>query len=210
MGLFETLFHKRAKRSIQDPDFGLLEEREHGSWEGKHLELWGYTSIQIMIASTSEGPAMEHRLFIQALQSNRDDIRAKIESAIVQEAAKTTSHRALSSLSIFYLATRSQTWRVWHDVEGEDIMYGAEIKKWQASYRLQKIDDQRIVPRRRFAACGPSSLAREEEPGVRDRWPPAHRSTAALVRKRRIKIHDKKIMSFIFLGALRSRNGTSW
>ena len=100
--------------------------------EGQNLELWGYSSIQVMLDSTSEEPAMEHRLFLQALLSNRDDIRAKIESAIVQEATKTTSHRGPLKLTSLFLPSspNSQTWRVWYDIEGEDhYWYGAEITK---------------------------------------------------------------------------------
>lgn len=135
MSLFHNLFCKRPKRSIQDPDFGFIEERRRGFWEGQNLELWGYSSIQVMIDATREGPATEHRSFLNALQFNRDGIRETIEAAIVKESTKTTSHRGPLKLTSIFLPSspKTQTWRVWYEFEGEDdYSYGAEITKWKS------------------------------------------------------------------------------
>lgn len=134
MGLFEKLFRKRARRLIEDPDFGPIEERGTDSWEGQSLEIWGYSSIQIMIDAGPEGPSSEQRSFFQTLRSNREDIRARIESAVTREAAKTTPRRGPLKLTSIFLpnSPERQTWRVWYEIEGEDrYWYGAEIAKGQ-------------------------------------------------------------------------------
>jgi hypothetical protein len=135
MGLIERIFRKRARRFLEDPDFGPLEERSPGSWEGQSLNLWGYSSIQVMIDADPEGPSTAHRSFLRTLRSNPGDIRSKIESAIARQMAETTPRTGpLKLTSIFFPhSPEEQTWRVWYDVEGEEhYWYGAEITKWQS------------------------------------------------------------------------------
>ena len=134
MSLFQSLFGKRSKRSLEDSDFGRINERKPNNWEGNNFELWGYSSIQVILDGTPEGPTPEQRSFIKALRTNPEEIRERIERVVEQEARETASKPGSLKLTSIYLPEipPDQMWRVWYDVEQEDhYCYGAEIKGWQ-------------------------------------------------------------------------------
>jgi len=129
-----NLFGKRPKRIIEDHDFGRIEEYKKGQWEGKDFRLWGYASLHVLIDSDSEGPLPEQRAFVQALRSEPRQIRERIESAVVELSKKTSSAKGPLKLTGICLPRnlQEQKWRVWYDLEGEDIIwYGAEILGWE-------------------------------------------------------------------------------
>ena len=127
MGVFRRLLGKNTRRAIDDPDFGRIEEREAGSWEGQAFQLWGHSSIQVLIDAGPGGPSAEQRSFLEALRPDPQGIRAKIE------AAKTSARSGSFKMTSIFIpaAPSSQMWRVWYDMEGEDhYWYGAEIVGW--------------------------------------------------------------------------------
>ena len=72
-------FGKRStRRSIEDPDFGRITEGKAESWEGDGFQLWGGTSIQVMIDAGPEGPSAEQRSFVRSLRGD-EGIRVRIE-----------------------------------------------------------------------------------------------------------------------------------
>lgn len=133
VGLLRRLLGKNTRRAIDDPDFGRIEEREAGSWEGQAFQLWGHFPIQVLIDAGPGGPSAEQRSFLEALRLDPQGIRAKIEAAVSLEAGKTSARSgSLKMTSVFIPAAPSrQMWRVWYDMEGEDhYSYGAEIVGW--------------------------------------------------------------------------------
>jgi hypothetical protein len=130
-------FAKRSRRSIEDPDFGRITEGKSKSWEGNGLQLWGCTSIQVMIDAGPEGPSAEQRSFLRSLRTD-EEIRVRIEQAIAMYAKETTNRMGTLRLSSIYFpqSPLGKTWKLWFDMEGEDIYwYGAEVE-----------GSQRIVP----------------------------------------------------------------
>jgi hypothetical protein len=134
MGLLNSLFGKRPCRLLDDPDFGRIKEDKVGSWRSEDFQLWGYSSIQVMLDGSPEGPTCEQRSFIRTLCTDPEGIRDRIEQAIAQQAKETTNKPGPLKLTSLYLpkAPPGQMWRVWYGVEGEDHhWYGAEIEGWQ-------------------------------------------------------------------------------
>jgi len=131
-------FGKRStRRSIEDPDFGRITEGKAESWEGDGFQLWGGTSIQVMIDAGPEGPSAEQRSFVRSLRGD-EGIRVRIEQAVAMHAKATTNRMGALRLSGIYLpqSPLRKTWRVWFDMEGEEhYWYGAEVE-----------ESQRIVP----------------------------------------------------------------
>ena len=97
-------FGKRStRRSIEDPDFGRITEGKAESWGGDGFQLWGGTSIQVMIDAGPEGPSAEQRSFVRSLRGD-EGIRVRIEQAV----AKATTNRmgALRLSGSIYLNLR--------------------------------------------------------------------------------------------------------
>lgn len=133
MSLLKSLFRKR-QRSLDDPDFGLIEEDKPGSWNGQAFRLWEYSSIQVMLDGNEDGPTPAQRSFIKTLREDAHGVRTRIEGAITERAKDTTSAKGPLTLTSIYLpkAPPDEMWRVWYDMEGENhYWYGAEIEGWQ-------------------------------------------------------------------------------
>jgi len=131
-------FGKRStRRSIEDPDFGRITEGKAESWEGDGFQLWGGTSIKLMIDAGPEGPSAEQRSFVRSLRGD-EGIRVRIEQAVAMHAKANTNRMGALRLSGIYLpqSPLRKTWRVRFDMEGEEhYWYGAEVE-----------GSQRIVP----------------------------------------------------------------
>jgi hypothetical protein len=92
-------FGKRStRRSIEDPDFGRITEGKAESWEGDGFQLWGDTSIQVMIDAGPEGPSAEQRSFVRSLRGD-EGIRVRIEQAVAMHAKATTNRMGALRLS---------------------------------------------------------------------------------------------------------------
>ncbi len=134
MSLFKSLFGNQPRRFLDDPDFGRIKEDKAGSWSGEDLQLWGYSSIQVMLDGNPEGPTSEQRSFIRTVRADPEGIRGRIERAVGQKARETANNPGPLKLTSIYLpkAPPDRMWKVWYDVEGEDhYWYGAEIEGWQ-------------------------------------------------------------------------------
>jgi len=127
-------FSKLRKRVLDDADFGPIKEGKRGQWEGQHFQLWGYSSVQVLIDAGPDGPSMEHRSFVRSLQLEHAGIRSRIEEAVSLHARQTSQQPGPLKMSSIYLPQKpsEQTWRVWYDLVGEEhFWYGAEISGWQ-------------------------------------------------------------------------------
>jgi hypothetical protein len=128
-----ALFSKHQRRSLDDPDFGHIEEAKSGRWKGDEFQLWGFSSIQVMIDGGQEGPSPQQRDFVHSLRSDHEGIRSRIEQSLVRHAKGTSRQTGPFALSSIYIpkAPPAQMWRVWYDLQGEEhYSYGAEIRGW--------------------------------------------------------------------------------
>ena len=115
---------------MEDKDFGAISERTNGEWEGFTFQLWGHSSIQVMIDADENGPSETQRAFVKGLQSDSTGIRQRIEMAIAQEARKQISQVSDLQISSIYFPGEPahQTWRIWYNVAGDNhYSYGVEI-----------------------------------------------------------------------------------
>jgi hypothetical protein len=127
------LFGKRPDHTIDDPDFGPIIEKKAGSWTGEEFQLWGYTSIQVMIAAGPQGPSAEQRSFVRSLRAEKE-IRARIERSVASYALKISGKDGSLRLTSVYIpmSPLQGTWKVWFDMDGEEqYWFGAEIEGWE-------------------------------------------------------------------------------
>jgi len=128
-------FTKRQKPTRDDSDFGNITEWKRGSWKGHQFELWGYNGVQVVLDADENGPSQAQRSLCRDLRANTADIREHVESEIRRYIPTIPGVMAPSTnpiqLASIYLPQdpAKTTWRVWYDLEGEDIFwFGAEIE----------------------------------------------------------------------------------
>lgn len=127
-------FSNRKKRTLQDADFGSVFQQNRGSWKGTLSELWGSADVQLLLDADENGPSDEQKKLIRNLRANVGDIRDRIEAAIRKRIESTkdlmaSPRNAIKLSTIFFpLSLPTGTWRLWYDLEGEDVYwFGAEI-----------------------------------------------------------------------------------
>jgi len=128
-------FSSRKKRTLQDADFGSIVQQSRGSWKGILPEIWGSADVQLLLKSDEKGPSDEQKKLIRNLRANAGGIRNRIEAAIrkrieITEDLMAGPTNTIKLSTIFFpLSPSTETWRVWYDLEGEEIYwFGAEIK----------------------------------------------------------------------------------
>ncbi len=124
---------------MNDPDFGHIEfqRRPRPGWENESFAFNSRAEIQLLLDADEKGPTELQRKFLKELRAKYPHLEPQIDAAIREAFAVEHSigdEQRLELRSIYiprFQEPEEHVWRLWYDLEGEDILwYGVEMEDW--------------------------------------------------------------------------------